>query len=46
MDKEIPGDTICKSIFKSGEFTISKEQFTKKWIAFINHIEKNKSNIL
>ena len=34
--------TICKSVFKSGESTTSKNQFTKKWIELINRIEKNK----
>ena len=35
--------TICKSIFKSGENTTSKSQFTKKWIELINRLEKSKS---
>lgn len=35
--------TICKSVFKSGENTISKPQFTKKWIELINRLEKSKS---
>ena len=35
-------DTICKSVFKSGENTTSKSQFTKKWIELINKLEKNK----
>lgn len=34
--------TICKSVFKSGENTTSKNQFTQKWIELINKIEKNK----
>ena len=34
---------ICKSVFKSGEDTISKEQFTRMWIELINRIEKGKS---
>ncbi len=34
--------TVCKSVFKSGESTISKNQFTKKWIELINMLEKNK----
>lgn len=34
--------TICKSVFKSGESTTSKNQFTQKWIELINKIEKNK----
>lgn len=34
--------TICKSVFKSGENTTSKSQFTQKWIELINRLEKNK----
>jgi len=33
---------ICKSVFKSGENTITKTQFTKMWIEMINKIEKGK----
>lgn len=36
-------ETMCKSVFKSGENTISKVQFTQKWIELINRLEKNKS---
>ena len=36
-------DPICKSVFKNGESTISKSQYTKKWIELINSIEKNKT---
>ena len=32
----------CKSVFKSGENTTSKMQFTKTWIEMINKIEKGK----
>ena len=35
-------DTICWSVFKSGENTTSKSQFTKKWIELINRLERNK----
>ncbi len=35
--------TLCRSVFKSGESTTSKNQFTKKWIEMINRIEKNKA---
>ena len=35
--------TLCRSVFKSGESTTSKTQFTKKWIEMINRIEKNKA---
>ena len=33
----------CKSVFRSGESTITKEQFTQIWIAMINRIEKGKN---
>ena len=33
---------ICVSVFKSGENTMSKEEYTKKWIELINRIEKSK----
>ena len=36
-------DTICKRVFKSGENTTSKSQFTKKWIELINRLERNKN---
>ncbi|MBE5868481.1 MAG: hypothetical protein E7293_05910 [Lachnospiraceae bacterium] len=35
--------TLCKSVFKSGENTISKQDFTKIWIQLINTLEKGKS---
>lgn len=35
--------TICKSVFKSGENTITTNQFTQKWIELINRLEKNKN---
>ena len=35
--------TICKSVFKNGENTISRSQFTKKWIELINRLEQNKN---
>lgn len=34
--------TVCKSVFKSGENTTSQKQFTQKWIELINSLEKNK----
>ena len=33
---------ICSSVFKSGENTTTKSQFTQKWIELINKLEKNK----
>ncbi len=38
-DKE---QTMCKSVFKSGESTTSQKQFTQKWIELINRLEKSK----
>jgi len=32
----------CKSVFKSGENTTSKNQFTQKWIELVNKLEKSK----
>ncbi len=34
---------VCKSVFKSGENTISGEQFTQMWIQLINQIEKDRA---
>ncbi len=34
--------TICKSVFKSGENTTTKTQFTKIWIELVNRLEKRK----
>ncbi len=31
---------LCKSVFKSSDNTISKSQFTQKWIELINRLEK------
>ena len=41
-EKENP-KTICKSVFKSGENTTTKQEYTKKWIELINRMEKGKS---
>lgn len=43
MNENKNDKTICKSVFKSGENTTSKPQFTKKWIELINRLEKSKS---
>ena len=42
MNEKKTDKTICKSVFKSGENTTSKMQFTKTWIEMINKIEKGK----
>lgn len=38
--------TVCRSVFKSGENTTSKSQFTKKWVELINKLEKNKGAVI
>lgn len=43
MEDNKADKTICKSVFKSGESTITTNQFTEKWIELINRLEKNKS---
>ena len=35
--------TTVKSVFKSGENTTTKQEYTKKWIELINRMEKGKS---
>ncbi len=45
MAKNEQPATVCKSVFKSGENTTSKSEFTKKWIELINILEKGKSAI-
>ena len=42
MENKQNPKTICRSVFKSGENTTTKMQFTKKWIEMINKIEKGK----
>lgn len=42
MANNEPHQVTCKSVFKSGENTTSKSQFTKVWIELINKLEKNK----
>lgn len=44
MEQKEQSKTICKSVFKSGENTISTKQFTQIWIEMINKIEKGKKN--
>ncbi len=39
------GKLLCVSVFKSGESTVTKEQFTKAWVDLINKIEKSKESI-
>lgn len=43
MENTNKSQIICRSVFKSGESTTSKSQFTKKWAEMINKIEKNKA---
>ena len=42
MAQDDKQQAICKSVFKSGENTTSRKQFTGKWIELINKLEKNK----
>lgn len=42
MAKNEQPAAICKNVFKSGENTTSKSEFTKKWIELINRSEKSK----
>ncbi|MCI8583849.1 MAG: hypothetical protein HFH13_12065 [Dorea sp.] len=42
MENNEESKSVCSSVFKSGESTTSKTQFTQKWIELINKIEKNK----
>ena len=44
MNENKTDKVLCKSVFKSGENTISKAGFTQKWIELINRIEKSKSD--
>lgn len=36
-------NNICKSVFKSGENTTTRDEFTKMWIELINRLESSKS---
>lgn len=42
MSEKEPRRPVCKSVFKSGESTVSGALFTQKWIELINRSEKNK----
>ena len=33
---------VCKSVFKSGESTAIRHQFTRRWIELINQFEKSR----
>lgn len=39
-------EVICKSIFKNKKDSITKDDFTKKWIDIINQLERNKNVII
>lgn len=41
----IQQSVFCKSVFKTGETTSSKEVFTKIWIELINQLERNQEHI-
>lgn len=34
--------SVCQSVFRSGESSITREQYTQVWIRLINQIEKSK----
>ncbi len=36
---------ICKSIFKDGKNTPSRESFTRVWINLINRMEKSRRDL-
>lgn len=38
-------EPVCRSVFKNGRDTISREQFTEKWMEFIEQSEKNKEAV-
>ena len=42
MANDDKNQILCRSVFKSGENTTTKIQFTQKWIELINKLEKNK----
>ena len=37
MENNEESKSVCSSVFKSGESTTSKTQFTQKWIEIINN---------
>ncbi len=41
MSKTNINETMCKSVFKSGEST-NKREFTRAWVELINRLEKSK----
>lgn len=41
MSSQTTNETLCRSVFKSGENTTNKVQFTKAWINLINRLEKS-----
>lgn len=42
MQNHIQQSPACKSVFKSGENTITTTQFTQKWVELINKLEESK----
>ena len=36
-------NSICKSIFRDGKLTPTKEEYTAIWVMIINRLEKNKN---
>ena len=46
MEQTEKRNEACKSIFQGGNEDDIKIRFTQKWIEYINHTEKNKSQNL
>ena len=40
--KQSKSADLCISVFKNGEHTTNKKEFTKMWIQLINQVEKGK----
>lgn len=42
MQKKESAPPVCKSVFKSGENTVSSALLTQKWLELIDRIERNR----
>lgn len=43
MENSEKNRVICKSVFKNGAGTTTKQDYTKKWIELINKSERRKN---
>lgn len=43
MTEEKKCKSICKSVFKSGEYSTTEHEFTNVWIGLINTLEKGRN---